>query len=300
MIVSSVPAVEAFGQACKMEPSIVRNSKLRKGVALYGWNTAGNPGEVHIPEMRELVLLVHLSGSRNVHLLTKNSSRKYSSKPGDITLIPREQGIRLHTHSVMEFVTVVFPPDAPPPREPGPWFRLLGLPDHIFAHRDDYVFATVKTLIRAIEEPPSDEFRYFSQLFDSLIFQLARIADESPSRQLRVAPRTRHRTKAIDFDALLNFIEVHLAEKLSLKELATQTKVSRSLFAREFTAKLGVSPHQFILQRRIARAMDLLLQAKLSVTEIAYEVGFSNQSHFSATFKTLTGFAPTEYATNSG
>ena len=98
-----------------------------------------------------------------------------------------------------------------------------------------------------------------------------------------------------DFNAVLSHIENQLAEKLTLQGMADYAGVCRTVFAQEFAERFGCSPHRFITQRRIEKAKSLLAQGRLSITDIAYEVGFSGQSHFSSTFKALTGHAPTSY-----
>ena len=292
---SGRPALEAYSQACGQEPSIVRTSKLRKGIALYGWNTGSNK-QLDIAPAKELVLLIHMSGAKKVRLLVNGQLQSRTSKPGYISLIPRGQSICLQGCPNTEFVTLLLPTDAPAPREPNPWFQLLGLSECLFARKDDYVLATVKTFIRAFTTPPKEDLRYFSQLFDSLVYHLAQIASEDEKSSSENSANLRKGSTPVDFEATLHYIESHLSERLTLKNLSSQARVSRSLFAREFTSILGVPPHQFILSRRIERAKSLLRQGALSVTEIAYETGFSNQSHFSTAFKAITGTTPTKFS----
>lgn len=55
---------------------------------------------------------------------------------------------------------------------------------------------------------------------------------------------------------------------------------------------MGVTPHQYILQRRIEKAKYLLQQGKLSIAEVAATVGFCDQSHFTRYFKRIVGVTP--------
>ncbi|CAJ0818974.1 HTH-type transcriptional regulator MtrA [Ralstonia flaminis] len=55
---------------------------------------------------------------------------------------------------------------------------------------------------------------------------------------------------------------------------------------------MGVRPHDYLLQRRIARAQVLLMRAETAVVEIALSVGFQSQAHFSTVFKRLAGDSP--------
>ncbi len=92
-----------------------------------------------------------------------------------------------------------------------------------------------------------------------------------------------------------DYIEENLAEGLALEQLAALIPMSQFHFARAFKAAVGTSPHRYVTQRRMERAKVLLSVTKLSLAEIAYRVGFSNQSHFTAQFRKATGGTPKQY-----
>jgi AraC family transcriptional regulator len=92
-----------------------------------------------------------------------------------------------------------------------------------------------------------------------------------------------------------NYIEEHLAEPISLAELAGLVDLSSYYFCRAFKQSFGVPPHRYHINRRIERAKMLLVDPTRSVTETALAVGFSETSSFSATFRQATGITPTAY-----
>jgi len=92
-----------------------------------------------------------------------------------------------------------------------------------------------------------------------------------------------------------DFIEAHLAEDLTISQMATVAHLSQFHFARAFKAATSQSPHRYVTQRRIERAKILLSVTRLSVFEVAHRVGFSNQSHFTAQFRKATGMTPKAY-----
>jgi AraC family transcriptional regulator len=94
---------------------------------------------------------------------------------------------------------------------------------------------------------------------------------------------------------LKDYIEDHLAENLGIAALAALVPMSQFHFARAFKAAIGESPHRYIMQRRIERAKLLLSIAQLSVAEVAYQTGFSNQSHFTAQFRKAIGMTPKQF-----
>lgn len=93
----------------------------------------------------------------------------------------------------------------------------------------------------------------------------------------------------------LEFIAAHLADNPSLSDIAAAAGLSPYHFARRFRASLGRSPHQFLLQARIERAKSLLRDRRHSLVEVALTTGFAHQSHFTATFRRLTGLTPQRY-----
>ena len=82
--------------------------------------------------------------------------------------------------------------------------------------------------------------------------------------------------------------------KILIRELARQCRLSPSRFKSLFKQQYGMTVHQFILKVRMARASDLIIHTKLSVREIAGQLGYLNDSTFSASFKKRTGSGPAE------
>ncbi|MFB9887426.1 AraC family transcriptional regulator [Balneatrix alpica] len=94
---------------------------------------------------------------------------------------------------------------------------------------------------------------------------------------------------------LRDYIEAHLASPLTLPELAQVCGLSEYHFARMFKHSLGVPPHQYVLQRRLTRAQDLLRSSSLSLTDIAQHCGFASSSHFSHRFRQQQGCSPSQW-----
>lgn len=90
-------------------------------------------------------------------------------------------------------------------------------------------------------------------------------------------------------------IEENLAETLTIAKLAALVPMSEFHFARTFKTLVGEPPHRYILQRRIEQAKVLLKVTRLSAAEIAYQVGFSTPSHFTAQFRKLLGVTPKQF-----
>lgn len=95
---------------------------------------------------------------------------------------------------------------------------------------------------------------------------------------------------------VVEFIQSHLDEHVSLLDLAARANVSAFHFARQFRATVGLPPHQFVLQQRIQRSLGLVAARKLPLAQIAVDCGFHDQPHFTRAFRKIVGTTPARYA----
>jgi transcriptional regulator GlxA family with amidase domain len=91
------------------------------------------------------------------------------------------------------------------------------------------------------------------------------------------------------------YVDVHLEGSMDLATLAGVAGVSIHHFARGFKQSAGVTPHHYLTQKRVERAQDLLAHTDLSLSEIAYAVGVSDQSHLARHFRQLLGITPRQF-----
>jgi AraC family transcriptional regulator len=94
---------------------------------------------------------------------------------------------------------------------------------------------------------------------------------------------------------VVDFVQAHLDQNLSLEALAEQTGFSSYHFARLFRQTTGASPHQFVLRQRVERAQLLLTERDVSLAQVATACGFVDQSHLTQVFKRHFGLTPRAY-----
>jgi AraC family transcriptional regulator len=96
--------------------------------------------------------------------------------------------------------------------------------------------------------------------------------------------------------AVTEYIHEHLDAELSLDHLAAVAHLSPYHFARLFKNSTGLPPHQYVIARRVERAKELLRERdRPPLAEVATEVGFADQSHFTRHFKRLVGVTPRQF-----
>jgi transcriptional regulator GlxA family with amidase domain len=91
------------------------------------------------------------------------------------------------------------------------------------------------------------------------------------------------------------YVEAHLSDSVNLTELAAIAGLSVFHFARQFKQSAGVTPHHYLVQKRVERAQAMLSRTDLSLSEIALAAGFSDQSHLARHFRQKLGTTPGEF-----
>jgi AraC family transcriptional regulator len=94
---------------------------------------------------------------------------------------------------------------------------------------------------------------------------------------------------------VVEYINANLANELSIRSLAQIAQTSTFHFARQFKTSTGVTPHQYVLERRIEMAKRLLLEGHISIARVAGDCGFATQAHLTTVFHRLVGMTPKAY-----
>jgi AraC family transcriptional regulator len=90
-------------------------------------------------------------------------------------------------------------------------------------------------------------------------------------------------------------VDASLQEPPSAAALAAHAGMGVNRFVREFKVTFGATPHQYVQQRRLARALDLLRRTDASLTTVALETGFASHAHFSTVFRATFDITPSTY-----
>jgi AraC-like DNA-binding protein len=118
---------------------------------------------------------------------------------------------------------------------------------------------------------------------------LASLRQQGPAAQARggLPPGAMRRVR--------EYVDAHLGESMDLAELAAVAGLSVFHFARQFKQTAGVTPHSYLIQRRVERAQDMLARTDLALSEVAVATGFSDQSHLARHFRQMLGTTPREF-----
>jgi AraC family transcriptional regulator len=165
--------------------------------------------------------------------------------------------------------------------------RVKGLYAPNFGGRDLVMFGLAQALAGAMEGP-GDGTAMFSDCIALAFFaHIVRayggaLAEERARGGL--APWQLRRAR--------EFINANLAADPSITELANECRLSSSYFVRAFKQATGISPHRWLMKRRVEHAKELLQDPDRELADIAQLCGFVDQSHFTRVFSRSAGYSP--------
>lgn len=250
----------------------------------------------HAHDVYELTLIVH--GTRMV------GTRMDSFFPGDLVLLAPHlphawHNVRQNENEPVKAVTLFFRPHYPSA-------EFFNLPDN--AAMADVLSQSALGLV--LREPLRTAVGEQLQALErqaghrkalGILQILATIADanqQEQSEQLQTILTPDHVTfrqrRSPRVQRVLNYIFDHLDEPLTSRDLGKAVGMHPSALGRLFRRSTGSSLIEFIHRARITRACRLLGDPSKSITEIAFEVGFQNLSHFNRIFRRLEGMSPSQ------
>jgi len=207
---------------------------------------------------------------------------------GDIVITPAQVGHRSCWNAEHDFIVIaiasdVFARAVDESAEPSN----VELVPH-FATSDGLVLQIGLALKGVLENNPQGSRLYAETMANALaVHLLQHYSARQPILRNYNGGLSRHQLRQV-----IDYINGHLDRDLGLAELAKIVQMSPHYFTRLFKQSTGLTPHQYVIHRRVERAKELLLNGELTIAEVAYSVGFANQSHLNRHLKRLLGVTP--------
>ncbi|MGF9567040.1 AraC family transcriptional regulator [Neorhizobium sp. JUb45] len=161
---------------------------------------------------------------------------------------------------------------------------------------EDKVLANLgRALLPALENPALASPLYIEHLSAAIGTHLVQWYGGQPvtvvQRRLKLSPAHERLAKEL--------LSENLGGEVSIADVAHACNLSRGHFTRMFRETTGVTPHQWLIGERLARACDLLRRSELNLAEVAIACGFSDQSHFTRFFSRIKGVSPGSWRRSS-
>lgn len=190
---------------------------------------------------------------------------------------------------INSFTVVYFDPSVLESELETPIIANAARPSIYFA--DTNLACSMRKLARAMDEDAATNNRLFAEAL-GLAAALEILAKSVPVETGKppLGTLSRHQAKIVH-----DYIEEHLAQDISLDQLAALSGLTRFHFSRSFKATFGSPPYQYVIMRRLEKAKELLARTGMEIDSVATTVGFHSLAQFKRAFQANTGITPRQF-----
>ncbi|ESA37411.1 transcriptional family [Leptolyngbya sp. Heron Island J] len=246
------------------------------------------PHELSETVSNQHLVLVHLETPTWAEQGLDAQFRENQFQVGDILIVPAQMPHYARWDTEHRYLILSLDPTAflNAVQSTGSWDRAELVPH--FATADPLIHGIGLALKAELESSGLGGQLYADSLCTALLNHLIRhYTAQKPILSAQSCGLPSYRLRQV-----LEYIDAYLDCKLSLADLATVAQMSPSHFTQLFKKSTGFTPHQYVIQHRVERARQLLVEGKLTIAEVALQVGFAHQSHLNRHFKRWFGVTP--------
>jgi AraC family transcriptional regulator len=251
----------------------------------------GTSPDMDQPPLDHHYIVQHLGGPKHVERKRDGASISTVVDLGALTVVPAGTRFHWHTRGPIEFAHLYLSPallesTALRLDRASDWSLIdrVGL-------RDPLLEALYDAMLQEIRESREAHALYLDCLLDSFVLRLLR---QHSTAKLRTS-KPRERLTAFRLARVVEFVDAHLDQQISLADLVKVAGGSVFHFCRAFKNTMGETPYQFALRRRIERAKSLLATTSLPLAHVARACGFRDSLHLSRTFSRAFRTTPSHY-----
>ncbi len=278
----------------KLNKSLVLSSRDMgwNGILVARYQLGVNPSEIDIPARSIHFLNLHLG--QPIRLTQKHDRRLHESivRKGESSFVPAGQPSYWRCHGSLTpepILQIHLQPELVRQIAQTAELNLNEIDLKPYFSQDDLHLQQIAMMLLAeLESGGSMGKLYIESLTQVLVLHLLR--HYSTSTQTTTTENISLNNTRLQ--SAIDYIHEHLDGDLSLVQLAHNSQISPTYFARSFKTTTGISLHQYVIKQRVERAQLLLKTTDLEIASIAFQVGFSSQSHLTWHCKRLTGMTP--------
>lgn len=240
-----------------------------------------------VPATSDAVVVFFRHADCRIHHDLGSGWADYQAFPGEIRMHPPHTAVPFRAEGPRHLLLLAFPityvgsllADEAPIGDP---FRS----SYEISLRDRVIFDLAERMWIEAERSAAPSQLFVDGALQSIVSLLLRQASGFG------APAPLYTISDLRLRRVIDYIEANLASDIRLDDLASIACLSPYHFSRTFKKMTGQSPYAYSLQRRVARANELVTESDLSLAAIAYHCGFSSQSHMTRVFRQHKGTTP--------
>jgi AraC family transcriptional regulator len=276
-------------QILQQAPLLSSDSAGWNGIRLRHYHLP--PYELLEYSPQQNVIIAHYQNRLSVERTLDGQTKSLEINRGDLTIVPANTSHTSRWHQALEIVVLVLDPEFMA-HVASEWIdpNLIRLAPH-FSSPDPFISQICLLLKNALTDPTTDS-RFYAE---SMAVALSAHSIEHYSVKEFSAPNylgglPRHKLREAK-----EYIIDRLDKDISLESIANRIGMSRYHFSRMFKQSTGLTPYQYLIECRLKKTKELLVNTDLSIADIADITGFSTHSHLTKTFRQHLSVTPKKY-----
>ncbi|CAN5264731.1 hypothetical protein BH11PSE9_BH11PSE9_30220 [soil metagenome] len=249
-------------------------------VAMY----TSPPYDVVVPPLGVARLSINLSPARVTGGVDGHRSRAFQTRRHSLFLTPAGAAAAWRKASSSRHINIYFHARAFAQSGDMACGPLLGDSVPLLNARLPGASALMDMLAEELAQPQPFGAEAIDSLARLILVRLARVGIDRAERTNPLTPMLQAR--------LLDHVMAHLDQRLLVSDMACVTGLAPNRFAQAFISARGQTPHQFVMQLRLERALELLRGSSLFLADIAAACGFASQQHMTQTMRRRLGTTP--------
>lgn len=259
-----------------------------------------NPQPLCEPHQHQFFELVAITGGKGLHIVQKE---QYPISAGDVYIIKPNCWHEYRDVENLSLVNILYEPDALKMNKwdvrslPG-YHALFKLEptyrhQHKFSSRlrlNSYQLSHIKILIDKLEKEITDKQSGFYLMATSIFMEIVAFVSRCYNQVSRDSSK-----ELLRIGQAISHIDENSTKQIDLDTLAKIAHMSKRNFQRVFNEVMDMSPIEYLIQKRIAKAMELLKNENLTITQAAFQAGFNDSNYFTRQFKKVAGVTPRQF-----
>ena len=165
--------------------------------------------------------------------------------------------------------------------------------DYLLLKKGDWTEEILDLLVNLFEQPPRTPIEL--KIIEASYHILGILNEKLNPESLLIKNASPYEDA---FKSMVTYITEHYHEKVALSDIASAANIGKTLCATIFKKYASKTPGEYLIDYRITKSMELLADKALSITDIAFMVGFNSASHYTEIFKKLMGRTPNQFRKN--